>query len=268
MTFSQFHGLRLLLTLLILPWSVVSYPSTPGTCDIETMSVLGHGPSKSTCADCYQVHVFPKEIVDLTPITISITGPEPYQGLLLQVKNENNQTIGEFIDFDESLFGPVSCDDDDGSYSDDEIVAVLGQMDPRLKSWPTTAKWRFRPSNALLSSSMLRVQGMVVLDYENFHILPETAFHLKLHGKSMFPSTSIPASTIELPPLPSSQAISVPSQVAQPMPHVEPSPWVPTHEEASSHSLFMKVLIVILSMYFIMALLHRYWQKRKRHNSE
>ncbi|CAO3695013.1 unnamed protein product [Rhizopus microsporus] len=61
------------------------------------MATVGHGPSKSTCSDCY-----------------GLTGKFAYQGIVMLVKDKDtNRTVGEFKEFDQDLFTSVACDNDD-----------------------------------------------------------------------------------------------------------------------------------------------------------
>ncbi|CAO3635576.1 unnamed protein product [Cunninghamella blakesleeana] len=75
--------------LLLLSWTylIYGYPSTPGTCNIDLMATLGHGPSKSTCKDCYGIHIQPSEDSTVSDITIKILGTQLYQGIMVLVRN-------------------------------------------------------------------------------------------------------------------------------------------------------------------------------------
>ena len=75
------------------------------------MRTIGHGPSKSTCKDCYNVQI--TQSAEDEPFTISVTSRQEYQGFIIQVKNSNNQTVGEFINFDEDVYYPVLCEEVD-----------------------------------------------------------------------------------------------------------------------------------------------------------
>ncbi|KAI7870639.1 hypothetical protein BDF14DRAFT_1712253, partial [Spinellus fusiger] len=67
-----------------------------------------------------------------------------------------NETVGTFVDYDETLFAPVACDE----YQGDENWGVLGHTNPQLKQWPMEVGWTIDTS---LQHSDLRVQGMVVV---------------------------------------------------------------------------------------------------------
>ncbi|CAO3688505.1 unnamed protein product [Rhizopus stolonifer] len=76
----------------------------------------------------------------------------------LSLEKHTNKTVGEFKAFDENLFTSVACDDDEDDQDkiEPDTTAVIGH--------PVTE---------------LKLQAMVVLDYENFHMIPETEFKLK-----------------------------------------------------------------------------------------
>ncbi|CAO3610526.1 unnamed protein product [Cunninghamella echinulata] len=80
----KWYSLLLLITCLSLTYG---YPSTPGTCNIDLMATLGHGPSKSTCKDCYHIQVHPSQDSNLSDIKIKVYGSQLYQGLMLLVKD-------------------------------------------------------------------------------------------------------------------------------------------------------------------------------------
>ncbi|ORZ22967.1 hypothetical protein BCR42DRAFT_403692 [Absidia repens] len=167
----------------LLLWSSVAfcYPSAPGTCNMDLMGTIGHGPSKSACDDCYRIIIEPSvnsEPSSLSDILIHVAGTRAYQGLMLLVKNQANETVGQFVDFDEAKFAPVACDDE---AIEEESVAVIGHIDPYLKSWPIQVGWRADESTP---AGDFRVQGMVVIDYDNFHMIPEQSFKLELKKSS------------------------------------------------------------------------------------
>ena len=89
-------------------------------------------------------------------MTITIDGPNtrPYQGILVQVKDERNQTIGSFVGYDENVYAPVACEEQEAEAED----ATLGHVDAKPKHWPVTLRWT-TPHPAPVA----RVQGMVVV---------------------------------------------------------------------------------------------------------
>lgn len=231
-------------------------------CQLDHMSTIGHGPSKSTCSDCYSVKMT-QETPD-SPFSFLVTGTQEYQGVLFMVKNDLNQTVGEFIDYDENVYAPVACDDDDEENKDAiENPGALGHLDAKWKSWPVQVFWQ--PGESV--STDLRFQGMVVvsetadkigehlsklikqtwqIDYDNYHIIPETAF--KVHVQRT-------ATTSVVSNLP--QVTLVP-----------PPPLVEEEEKDDDDrepiTLFVQVLIVVFAIYFVMALVNYRWQKKKR----
>ncbi|KAI8378275.1 hypothetical protein EDC96DRAFT_494133 [Choanephora cucurbitarum] len=147
-------------SLFLLLHNVSSYPSAPGTCNMNKMATLGHGPSKSTCPDCYGVNITTDSP---SLVNIHLTGKLAYQGIVLLVKDVyTNKTVGEFRDFDESLFTSVACDDDEDE--EDQIepdsLAVLGHIDPKLKGWPVDVGWNME---AVKPVTQLKLQGMIVV---------------------------------------------------------------------------------------------------------
>ncbi|KAF7724795.1 hypothetical protein EC973_000752 [Apophysomyces ossiformis] len=215
------------------------------------MATLGHGPSKSTCDKCYRVTVEPSNEDASRKVTISIYGPKAYQGFLLQVKNEKNETVGQFVDYDEKVYAPVACDDEAG----DEDDGVLGHTDARLKYWPTRVGWTI-PSTETFSS--LRVQGMIVMDLENYHLLPETP--VKIHHQPAHVS-NLPASVSSSSSLPSASKITASTSITTTS-TVTIIPF--TDEEEDPNQLFFYVLGIILGMYFVMAMAQYQLQRRKR----
>lgn len=127
---------------------------------MDLMGTIGHGPSKSSCTDCYRILVHPttgSSPSSTSDITIKIVGTQAYQGLMLLVKDQTNQTVGRFVDFDDAMFAPVACDDE---AIEEESVAVIGHLDPRIKSWPVQVGWQ---ADTTLPLGDYRVQGMVVV---------------------------------------------------------------------------------------------------------
>ena len=127
------------------------------------MHTIGHGPSQSTCDDCYSVHIEQSDAS--SPMDITITGRRQYQGILVQVKNTDNVTVGEFVDYAEDTYYPVVCEDEDVAIERPEGWAgSIGHTDAKLKTWPVQLRWSPATQDVIDSpSTHLRVQGMVVV---------------------------------------------------------------------------------------------------------
>lgn len=154
-----------------------AYPHAPGTvcfhilrhqtfsiahhrqfqCNLELMATIGHGRSKSSCGDCYTVSI--QEPKGGSPYLFAITGPKEYQGFLAQVKNAKNETVGQFVNFDEDRFAPVVCEEEANRPLD--WAGSIGHANAKLKSWPAVLQWD--PSDDALGD--LRLQGMVVVSH-------------------------------------------------------------------------------------------------------
>ncbi|KAI8048617.1 uncharacterized protein B0P05DRAFT_564421 [Gilbertella persicaria] len=127
---------------------------------MNKMATIGHGPSQSTCPDCYGVKI---STDSPSLVNIHLTGRYAYQGIVLLVKDAvTNKTIGEFQDFDETLFTSVACDDDEDEQDqiEPDSLAVLGHIDPKLKQWPVDVGWNMQPQKPV---TRLKLQGMVVV---------------------------------------------------------------------------------------------------------
>lgn len=123
------------------------------------MATLGHGPSKSTCEDCYGVDISSTNSL----VNIHLTGRFPYQGIVLLVKDKHtNKTLGEFQGFDQQLFTSVACDDDEDEQDkiEPDTIAVLGHIDAKLKNWPVNVGWNMIATKPLTE---LKLQGMIVV---------------------------------------------------------------------------------------------------------
>ncbi|KAI7906689.1 uncharacterized protein BX663DRAFT_497333 [Cokeromyces recurvatus] len=134
---------------------------------MNKMATIGHGPSKSTCPDCYGVKI---STDSPSLVNIHLTGRYAYQGIVLLVKDRyTNKTVGEFQDFDETLFTAVACDDDEDE--EDQIepdsTAVLGHIDAKLKDWPVNVGWNME---AIKPVTELKLQGMVVVKFNILHV--------------------------------------------------------------------------------------------------
>ena len=126
------------------------------------MGTIGHGPSKSTCDGCYGVHI--RQTSEYDPFVISVNGRQEYQGILLQVKNSDNQTVGEFINFAEDEYAPVACEEEGHEEKGLEWAGSIGHVDAKLKGWPIELSWTSAREDVYASeSNVFRVQGMVVV---------------------------------------------------------------------------------------------------------
>lgn len=146
---------------------------------MNKMATIGHGPSKSTCKDCYGV-----KISTDTPslVNIHLTGRFAYQGIVLLVKDRHtNKTLGEFQDFDTNLFTSVACDDDEDEQDqiEPDSMAVLGHIDPKLKEWPVNVGWNMIATKPVTE---LKLQGMIVVSSVDFLI--QTGY-LTIHRLTM-----------------------------------------------------------------------------------
>jgi hypothetical protein len=127
---------------------------------MNKMATLGHGPSQSTCDDCYGVQI---STDSPSLVNIHLTGRFAYQGIVLLVKDKyTNKTLGEFQDFNEQLFTSVACDDDEDERDriEPDTIAVLGHIDAKPKDWPIDVGWNMMANKPLTE---LKLQGMIVV---------------------------------------------------------------------------------------------------------
>lgn len=132
------------------------------------MATVGHGPSQSTCKDCYGVNISTNSS---SLVQIQLTGRFAYEGIILLVKDKyTNKTLGEFQDFDENLFSPVACDDDEDEQDriEPDSIAVLGHVDPKLKQWPVNVGWNMVVDKPLTE---LKLTGMIVVKKPLFFVV-------------------------------------------------------------------------------------------------
>lgn len=120
------------------------------------MATLGHGPSKSTCPDCYSIKIQPSGDSTMSDITIKVLGTQLYQGVMLLVRDQSNQIVGRFVNYDEDKLAPVACDDEEVS---EDSEAVIGHMNAKIKTFPLEVGWK--AGDIMLSQ--FKVQGMVVV---------------------------------------------------------------------------------------------------------
>ncbi|KAI8364065.1 hypothetical protein BD560DRAFT_403501 [Blakeslea trispora] len=216
---------------------------------MNKMATLGHGPSKSTCPDCYGVNITTDSP---SLVNIHLTGRNAYQGIVLLVKDAHtNKTVGEFQDFDENLFTSVACDDDEDE--EDQIepdsLAVLGHIDPKLKGWPVNVGWNME---AVKPITRLKLQGMIVIDYDNFHLLPETFFKIK---RTIMP-TKTATTKIEQTTVVHEETVTATETVIE-IEHPG------TMVKQPSNELFTWVFLVCLFFYFGMSLCYQQLVKRR-----
>ncbi|KAI9363090.1 hypothetical protein BD770DRAFT_407452 [Pilaira anomala] len=204
------------------------------------MATVGHGPSQSTCKDCYGVKISANSS---NLVQIQLTGRFAYEGILLIVKEKyTNKTVGEFQNFDESLFSPVACDDDEEEQDriEPDSVAVLGHVDSKLKQWPVHVSWDMVVDKPLTE---LKLIGMVVIDYENFHLLPETEFKIKrkvIATKTTTSATNIATHTM-----------------------IEVEHEAGTFVQQVTNQLFIWVLFIFLTIYVLLSTCFKQLTKRR-----
>lgn len=248
---------------------VFSYPSAPGTCNMNKMATLGHGPSQSTCDDCYGV-----EISTNSPhlVNIKVTGRFPYQGIVLLVKDKyTNKTLGEFQDYDPNLFTSVACDDDEDEQDkiEPDTIAVIGHIDAKWKNWPVTTGWNMVATKPVTE---LKLIGMVVIDYDNFHLLPETEFNIKrkVVQKPIISSSVIhhikPTSTALTTTTAAMVSTVIVATATQTIIEVEHDVGTVVHQQ--TNALFIWVLTVFLSMYCLLSTCYRQLSKRRRRGTK
>ncbi|KAI7892686.1 uncharacterized protein EV154DRAFT_504474 [Mucor mucedo] len=203
------------------------------------MATVGHGPSQSSCKDCYGVGITTNSS---SLVQIQLTGRFAYEGIMLLVKDKHtNKTLGEFQNFDESLFAPVACDDDEDEQDriEPDSVAVLGHIDSKLKHWPVHVGWNMVVDKPITD---LKLIGMIVIDYENFHLLPETEFKIKRKVQKVTTTSSAAVAT--------HTEIQVEHEAG-------------TFVQQVSNELFIWVLSIILTIYVLMSTCFRQLTKRK-----
>ncbi|KAI9317400.1 hypothetical protein BX666DRAFT_1936904 [Dichotomocladium elegans] len=224
-----------------------AYPHAPGTCNFDLMGTIGHGPSRSKCEGCYSVNINQDD--PARPIRLTISGRRPFQGLLVQVKNGTGQTVGEFVDYNLDEYGPVVCEEE--TDREEGWAGNIGHVDAKLKNWPVELYWSSATQDVYDSlSSDFFAQVMVVLDYDNYHILPEGQF--KVH-KVLPESTAAAAATTPVAPM---------------LPEVTLIASQPVEKDEEPNTLFLQVFSLLLIVYFAMALLQRRWRGRTAVNPE
>ncbi|KAI9279102.1 hypothetical protein BY458DRAFT_488073 [Sporodiniella umbellata] len=220
------------------------------------MSTIGHGPSKSTCSGCYGISVD----TDMSTVNIELTGKSAYQGIVMLVKEKyTNKTVGEFKDFDENLFWSVECgeDEDEIDRVEPDKTSVLGHVDPKWKSWPVNIGWSIdlidRPTVEL------KFQAMVVIDYENFHVLPEKEFKLK---KKIVATTKILPSKTAAMTEPNTVTTTI-SEAIETTLEIEHGNIVAIKQQ--HNQLFVSTFIALSAFYCSLSVCLRYClQKRKK----
>ncbi|KAI9479503.1 hypothetical protein BDB00DRAFT_185407 [Zychaea mexicana] len=225
------------------------------------MGTIGHGPSKSTCNNCYSIQI--SQTTDVEPFTIKVNGRQEYQGILLQVKNADNQTVGEFINFNEDEYAPVACEEEVPEEQSVDWAGSIGHVDAKLKSWPIELSWTSARDDVYNSmSNVFRVQGMVVMDYDNYHLLPEFSFTIKKRrhiDRPVAPSPPTAAdSTIAADTMITTTIDGTLSEATL----IPPDHQAQLEQDPEPNALFMQVLCCILAVYFIMTVARRRWYMR------
>lgn len=228
--------MRILFFLVALLLSTASaWPGNPGTCDVEKMSREGHGPSKSACKDCYSITS--SIATDYLSYSLKVTGREQFQGFLLYVQDAANNTVGSFRTYDRFLYQPVECQE----AIEFDLNNTIGHSNPIMKRWPVEVGWtaavtedeaaKFQPGDKLT------VRGMVVMDYDHWHIFPEFTFSIAQPG----------AEKLKLPTVHDT---------------------IPTHHHEYPNKLFYTVLVIAFVIYNGMSLLFKHLQRRRRQTRE
>ncbi|KAG2182552.1 hypothetical protein INT43_007483, partial [Umbelopsis isabellina] len=150
-----------------------AWPGNPGTCNVNRMGREGHGPSLSSCPECYKLAVSPG--IDHLSYTLKVYGKDEFQGLLLYVQDETNTTIGSFRAYDKDLYETVECPD----AIEFDANHTIGHSSPVLKGWPVEFGWNaaeIQAASNVQPGDKLTVRGMVVIDYDHWDIFPEMSF--------------------------------------------------------------------------------------------
>ncbi|KAM3586430.1 hypothetical protein VKS41_002946 [Umbelopsis sp. WA50703] len=230
--------MRLLPSLLIgsLLQLASAWPGNPGTCNVNKMDREGHGPSLSSCPDCYQIAVSTGS--DHLSYALKVSGKEEFQGILLYVQDETNTTVGSFRTYDKDLYQPVECPDATVFDADHTI----GHASPILKRWPVEFGWTAAVADEEVSNvqpgDKLTVRGMVVLDYDHWDIFPEMSFVIQ-HPAAKEKLENTDDLNVTLP-----------------------------HEHEHPNSLFYIVLSIAFVVYNGLSVLHRSMQQRRRRNRQ
>jgi Reeler domain len=140
------------------------------------MSREGHGPSQSTCKDCYSITSSIAN--DYLSYYLKVTGRDQFQGFLLYVQDAANNTVGSFRTFDRDLFEPVECQE----AAEFDLDSTIGHSNPIMKRWPVEFGWtaavtedeasKFQPGDKLT------VRGMVVVSIPCILLLPARQYGL------------------------------------------------------------------------------------------
>lgn len=121
----------------------------------------GHGPSQSTCKDCYSITSSIAN--DYLSYSLKVTGKDQFQGFLLYVQDAANNTVGSFRTFDRELFEPVECQD----AVEFDLDNTIGHSNPIMKRWPVEFGWTAAVTEdeaaKLQPGDKLTVKGMVVV---------------------------------------------------------------------------------------------------------
>ncbi|CEG75752.1 hypothetical protein RMATCC62417_10744 [Rhizopus microsporus] len=227
------------------------------------MATIGHGPSKSTCSNCYGVSI---KTSSSSLVNIQLTGKFAYQGIVMLVKDKDtNRTVGEFKEFDQDLFTSVACDDDDEADQVDlDSNAVIGHIDSKLKQWPVHVGWTMDIVDKPVTT--LKFQGMVVIDYDNFHMLPETEFKLK-KTVAITTTTSVIETSVEEPTMTISDPVSRTTEIEHTATQtiIEVEHTMDTFVEQERNELFIYTFSILSTLYCSLSVcLRKYIKRRKR----
>jgi hypothetical protein len=222
------------------------------------MTREGHGSSQSNCHDCYGIAVSGGR--DHLSYSLKVTGKAEFQGFLLYVQDESNNTVGTFSSYDRGMFLPVECQE----AVEWDLENTIGHANPALKRWPVEFGWAAAATEEEVSKiqpgDKMTVRGMVVvsmmprsnvvcmrsrylsqqfyffwqIDYDNWHILPEFSF-----------SIAKPAA----------------KETESHLPEVA---LFQGHHHEHPNKLFYTVLVIAFIIYNGMSLLHRTLQKQRR----
>ncbi|CAO3635572.1 unnamed protein product [Cunninghamella blakesleeana] len=129
-------------------------------------------------------------------------------------------------------------------------------MNAKIKTFPVEVGWKAGD----IMSSEFKVQAMVVIDYDNFHIIPEQSFKLENHQKSS--KSSLISSSIAT----TTTVITDSTVVTQPSPKLNDNDIIEEWPLNSPNPFFLNVVLSVIAVYLIMSLLLRYLKSKQRKN--
>ncbi|KAH8556260.1 hypothetical protein BGW37DRAFT_471723 [Umbelopsis sp. PMI_123] len=169
-----------------------AWPGNPGTCDVDKMSREGHGPSQSTCDDCYAISTSISS--DYLSYSLKVRGRDQFQGFLLYVQDATNNTVGSFRTYDRDLYLPVECQE----ATEFDLENTIGHANPIMKRWPVEFGWtaaitedeaaRFRPGDKMTVRGMVVVSSIPCCAHLYYIILILILFRLIMTIGIFFPS--------------------------------------------------------------------------------